>query len=179
VKSILLEEGLPLVWVPSQPTLEAILAAPDARSRRRILGRRWQHVLNDCEAVLEDISYPSLTRHISFAQEAVSALRAGYVTAAQALAANLLDSIMRCNFSKSSAREITRNKKGDQFDLDGYKMRVACTLAPIWHAYAEYWQDKGDPIPRTFGRHPSAHAVSRAQYSRINALTALMLALRA
>lgn len=175
IKPILLEEGLPLVWVPGQSTLRAILAAPDARSRRRVLGRRWKHVLDDCETVLDDVNHSTLMQHVPFAKEVASALRAGHVTAAQALGANLLDSIMRCNFSKNSVRQITKNKKGDQFDLDAYKLRVACTLGPVWRAYAEYWQDKGDAIPRSFGRHPSAHAVSRIQYSRINALTALML----
>ena len=103
-------------------------------------------------------------------------LRAGHVSAAQALAANLLDSILRRNFDKQSFKSVTTNKKGgDRFDLDDYRGKAAFTLAPIWRAYAEYWENQGDPIPRAFGRHPSAHAVSRTQYSRVNAMIGLML----
>ncbi|MFI9803087.1 hypothetical protein ACIHEJ_01700 [Streptomyces sp. NPDC052301] len=59
--------------------------------------------------------------------------------------------------------------------LNDYQIRVALTFAPVWYAHAEYWPKNGDPIPRVFGRHPSAHGVSRTLYSRINAVYGLML----
>jgi hypothetical protein len=113
-----------------------------------------------------------------FALDVVRALRDGHVNAAQALAANLLDSLMRKHFDNASRVKLTKNdfkKKGVKFNLEDYKIRVAFTFAPVWYAHAKYRVEDGDPIPRTFGRHSSAHGVSRAQYSRINAIYGLML----
>lgn len=62
-----------------------------------------------------------------------------------------------------------------KFDLNDYQIRVALTFAPVWYAHAEYWPKNGDPLPRVFGRHPSAHGVPCTQYSRINAVYGLML----
>lgn len=176
IETILLDDGIPLAWVPNQAMLQALFDAPDAAARRQVIGRRWKRAVSDCEDVLGEVSHASLQRHQPFAADVVCALRDGHVPAAQALATNLLDSILRRSFSKSSLKVVTTNKKGGvRFDLDDYQARAAFTLAPIWRAYAEYWESQGDPIPRTFGRHPSAHAVSRTQYSRINAVVALML----
>lgn len=47
-------------------------------------------------------------------------------------------------------------------------------LGGIWGAHGEFWPDKGDKIPRSYSRHGSVHGVSRRQYSRINAVLALM-----
>ena len=176
IEAIVLDEGIPLAWIPGSDTLQAVFDAPNAAKRRQILGRRWKRVVADCETALGEVSHPDLQLHLPFADDIVRALRDGHVSAAQALAANLLDSVLRRNFDQKSFKKVTTNKKGgDRFDLDAYQIRVAFTLGPIWRAYGEYWESQGDPIPRTFGRHPSAHAVSRAQYSRINAVVALML----
>ena len=176
IEGILLDEGLPLAWIPSQDTLQALFDAPDGAARRRVIGRRWRGLISDCEAVLDEVSHPALRCHQPFAHDIGDALRDGHDPAAQALAANLLDSILRRNFENKSFRQITSNKKGsDRFNLDDYGVRTAFTLAPVWRAYAQYRESEGDPIPRGFGRHPSAHAVSRAQYSRVNAVIGLML----
>jgi hypothetical protein len=173
---MLLDEGIPLAWVPDPKTLQALFDAPNAAKRRQIIGRRWRHIVSACEDALNEVDHPDLRCHQPFAADIVRALRDGHVSAAQALAANLLDSILRSNFEKDVFKIVTtNNKSGTRFDLDDYQARAAFTLAPIWRAYAEYWESQGDPIPRAFGRHPSAHAVSRTQYSRVNAVLALML----
>lgn len=176
IETILVDEGIPLAWVPSSSILQALLDAPDAKERRKIIGRRWRRIVSDCEAVLDEVSHPSLQCHHPFAADIASALRDGHSSAAQALAANLLDSMLRRNFDPTDLKDVTSNKKnGNRFDLDAYQARAAFTLAPIWQSYAQYHEEKGDPIPRAFGRHPSAHAVCRRQYSRTNAVIALML----
>lgn len=45
----------------------------------------------------------------------------------------------------------------------------------MWCAHVKYRTEHGDPIPSTYGRHPSAHAVSRTQYKRVNAVLAIMV----
>jgi hypothetical protein len=176
IETILVDEGVPLAWVPRAEILQVLFDAPDAQARRKIIGRRWRQVVTDCESVLNEVSHPALRCHRPFATDVVNALRGGHVSSAQALAANLLDSILRRNFDKGDFKDVTTNKKGgNRFDIDSYQIKAAFTLGPVWRAYAEYWQSQGDPIPRRFGRHPSAHAVSRTQYSRINAVIALMI----
>ncbi|MYR58825.1 hypothetical protein GTY54_22140 [Streptomyces sp. SID625] len=178
MERILVDEGIPLMWVPGPQTVRALLTTPDAVTRRRIIGQRWKGIVNDCEAVLESVRYPGVHDARGFALDAVNALRAGHTSAAQALAANLLDSVLQRHFDDAMRVQLTKNDfktKGIKFKLDDYKFKVACTFAPVWYAHAKYYPQKGDPIPRTFGRHPSAHGVSRTQYSRINTVYAVML----
>jgi hypothetical protein len=175
IEPLILDEGIPLAWVPDAVTLQAIFDAPNRAARRQILSRRWKHTKATCDEVLAEIDHPSLTQHLPFATAVAQALGDGHTSAAQALATNLLDTILRRDWADETFKAVTRKKSGPIFDMEQCRVREAITLAPIWCAYAQYWQDKGDPIPRTFGRHPSAHAVSRTQYSRINAVTALML----
>ena len=54
--------------------------------------------------------------------------------------------------------------------------RTALTIAPTWAAYKQYRQERGDPIPVTFARHASAHAVSSEQYHPVNATATTGLA---
>ncbi|MFE4337561.1 hypothetical protein ACFRQM_52385 [Streptomyces sp. NPDC056831] len=178
LETLLVDEGIPLMWVPGPQAIVALLDASDAAARRRIIGQRWKGIVNDCEAVLEGVEHPSVQDARGFALDVAGALRAGHTNAAQALAANLLDSVLQRHFDQALRVQLTKNDfraKGIKFKLDDYKFKVACTFAPVWYAHAKYYPKNGDPIPRVFGRHPSAHGVSRAQYSRINAMYALML----
>ncbi|NJQ05508.1 hypothetical protein [Streptomyces lonarensis] len=177
-EKLLIDEGIPLMWVPGPKVVEALIGAPDAAARRRIIGRRWKGIVSDCEAVLTSIDHPGLAEPCEFARSCVDALRDGHANPAQALAANLLDTLMRNHFDSASRVKLTKNefkKKGVKFNLDDYSIRVAFTFAPVWYAHTEYWPKNGDPIPGSFGRHPSAHGVSRVQYKRVNAVMALML----
>lgn len=174
---ILLDEGIPLAAVPRPTTVQDLVDALDASQRRTILGRRWRSITTDCTRVLEGCTDASLGPDLRFARKIIDALRAGHPEAAQALAANLLDSLLRKHFDHSARVAITANKSaGPRLVLDDYVVRVACTIAPVWAAYAQFYTDKGDPIPRTFARHASAHAVSATQYTRTNAVIGVMLA---
>ncbi|MFD0367684.1 hypothetical protein [Streptomyces sp. NPDC127114] len=178
LEKLLVEEGIPLMWVPGPQTVRALLDATDAIARRRIIGRRWKGIASDCEAVLEEVEHRDVQDARSFALEAARALRAGHASAAQALSANLLDSLLQRHFDQAVRIQLTTNDfktKGIKFKLEDHKFKVACTFAPVWYAHAKYYPKNGDPIPRSFGRHASAHGVSRTQYSRINAVYALML----
>ncbi|MEU2263912.1 hypothetical protein ABZ557_27390 [Streptomyces sp. NPDC019645] len=177
-ESLLIDEGIALMWVPGPKAIQALLDAPTAADRRRIISRRWKGIVTDCETVLSNVTHPRLQDSKNFGLDCVWALQEGHTAPAQALAGNLLDSVLRSNFDNAARLEVTRNnfkKNGVRFNLDDYKIRAAFTFAPVWCAHAKYKTEDGDPIPRTFGRHPTTHAVSRAQYSRINAVMGLML----
>jgi len=44
----------------------------------------------------------------------------------------------------------------------------------LWQAYQKYKTEDGDPIPTTFSRHASVHGVSAKQFSRRNAVQAVL-----
>ncbi|MEV5812156.1 hypothetical protein [Streptomyces mutabilis] len=177
-ETLLIDEGIALMWVPGPKAIQALLDASTAAERRRIISRRWKGIVTDCEGVLSDVTHPSLQEPKKFGLDCVRALQEGHTAPAQALAGNLLDSVLRSNFDNADRLKVTRNnfkQNGVRFNLDDYKIRAAFTFAPVWCAHAKYKTEDGDPIPRTFGRHPTTHAVSLAQYSRINAVMGLML----
>lgn len=109
---------------------------------------------------------------MDFALDAARTLLGGSPRPAQALSANLLDTILRQSFDSKDRQSITGRK--NRLDIDDYPLRVAIALGGIWGSYGEFWTSNGDKIPREYSRHGSAHGVSRRQYSRINSLTALM-----
>lgn len=177
LETILIDEGIPLMWVPGPKVVEALSEVEDAPARRRIVGSRWKGIISDCEAVLKKIDHPDLLDERDFALDCVRAIRAGHSNPAQALAANLLDTAL-CHLDEKDRKELTNNRfkqEGVRFDWDDYLIREAFTFAPVWCAHARFFVKKGDTIPRTFGRHPSVHAVSRTQYKRINAVIGIML----
>jgi hypothetical protein len=175
---VLVDEGIPLAWVPCSDTIRAVSNAATAAERRRIIGRRWRGIAADCASVIAEVDHTELRDSRGFAIDCVRALQNGHSNAAQALAANLLDSLMQRHMTNARRVDLTRNelkKNGTRFDLDAHKLRVALTFAPVWYAHAKYRPDQGDAIPRVFGRHPTVHGVSRTQYSRINSIIGLML----
>ncbi|WP_326763284.1 hypothetical protein OG978_47060 (plasmid) [Streptomyces sp. NBC_01591] len=151
METLLVDEGIPLMWVPGPSTVQVLLEAPDAAARRRLIGQRWNGIVNSCEDALEEVRHPDLQDVRSFALDVVDALRDGHTSAAQALATNLLDSILQRHLSQALRVELTRNdfkKNGAKFKLDAYKFRTACTFAPVWYAHAKYFPANGGTIGR-------------------------------
>jgi hypothetical protein len=169
---MLLDEGLPLAWVPTGETLRRVFSAPTAQGRRLVIGQTWKRNTISSLEVIDSINDRSLQGYVNFARQAGECLLAGNHHAAQALSANLLDSILRSEFTDKDRGVITNQKH--RFNIDDAPMRVGIVLGGIWGAHGEYWPSNGDKIPTNFSRHASAHAVSKRQYSRINAAIAFM-----
>jgi hypothetical protein len=160
IETILLDEGMPLAWVPSAEVLTAILKAPDAAVRRKIIGRRWRRIVSDCEACLGEVTNTDLKPHCGFASDIARALCEGHAAAAQALAANLLDSIIRHNVDLQLKQTVTATgKKRVRIDIDDYQLKAGFTMAPIWRTYEEFREKNGDPV-----RWPIQHAGNNALY---------------
>lgn len=171
-ETILLDEGLALAWVPPTEILEALLRASSRQERRRILGRRWKRVLATCRQSLESCSDTETLRYQQFALPIVRMLEEGHPEGAQALAANLLDTMLQETLADTGRRRVTNQET--RLSIDDLPMRAAMVFGGIWGSHTRFWQNRGDKIPRHFSRHGSVHGVSRAQYSRINAVIALM-----
>lgn len=169
---LLLDEGLPLAWVPPQDVLAKVFASETAAARRRVFGSHWKSVTTACLSELEGIQDAGLHEYVEFAVDAAKALRDGQSKASQALSANLLDTILRRSFSKDSHRALT--DQDSRPSIDDYPVRVAIVIGGIWGSHSEYRPWRRDAIPHRYSRHASAHGVSRRQYSRVNAIMALM-----
>lgn len=172
LEALLLDEGLALAWVPPEPIVRRLFDAGSPAERRQIIGRRWKSIGAACVAELDQVDEPRLAGHVRFAQKAATSLLAGAPEPSQALSANLLDSILRAEFDESSRVEITGQKV--RLDIEEYPLRVAIVLAGIWGSHGQFHSSNGDAIPRRYTRHGSAHGVSGRQYSRVNAVIALM-----
>jgi hypothetical protein len=169
---LLLDEGLPLAWVPPTDVLALIFRAQNAAERRKVVGTRWKRIVQACVAELDRVSDPRLKGHVRFARAAAEPLLEGHWKSSQALSANLLDSILRKEFNGRDRKRMT--DQTSRPSIDDYPLRLAMVLGAIWAAHGQYWPDQGDKVPRKFSRHGSAHGVSHRQYSRINAVLALM-----
>jgi hypothetical protein len=172
LETMLLDEGLPLAWVPPRPVLEEVFATHSAGARRTVLSNNWRRIVQACVSELDGVSEPKLMEYVEFATEAAETLRDGRWRASQALSANLMDSILNQFFDKDSKKKLTGQKT--RVEWEDYPIRLALVFGGIWGSYSEYWASKGDPIPRRYTRHASAHGVSRRQYTRLNAVIALM-----
>lgn len=129
---LLLDEGLPLAWVPPPAVVARLFNAASARERRRIIGTRWKGVAGACLDELDAVQDPLLQGHARFAKNAADALLAGSHEASQALSANLLDSILRAEFIATDRKSITGRQV--RLNIEEYPLRVAIVLGGIWGA---------------------------------------------
>jgi len=169
-KLLMMDEGLPLAWVPRSKTIDAILRADNSARRRAVYGARWHSVVDDCEALLDRMSAAETHRYVIFAKKAAGALRDRHAEAAQSLAANTLDTVLRQFLEKPKRREVLGPKR---IEPEDYPVRQFFIFSQLWGIHREFWVENGDPIPGTFNRHGAAHGVSRRQYSRLNAVLGL------
>jgi hypothetical protein len=172
LEAMVLDEGLALAWVPERKILGQLFNAANSQDRRTILGHNWKRIANSCSDLLEGIDVPRYDSYRAFAIRVTDALLSGHSDAAQALAANLLDTMLRETLDIDDHKTVTgRNAR---LSIDDLPLRVAIVLGGVWGSYGQYHFSRGDKIPRNFSRHASAHAVSNRQFSRINAVIALM-----
>lgn len=185
-----LTEGLPLAWVPPNRVLSEILHAKTAAARRRVIAREADVILRTCERELRRLSSQETKEWRSSARQAGKAMRAGHWQAGQALAAIALDTAT-VRFVRSSYPDAvtqSRNGKGGEkistppgsgerslptwSDVDYPKALLV--LHSLYGAFAEFNGGAGEPVPTQFTRHGTIHSMSRRQYSKANALIALM-----
>ncbi|WP_280378051.1 hypothetical protein [Nocardia wallacei] len=170
--SILLDEGLALAWVPDAPLLQKLFDASTRQERRRLIGRRWKLIMKSCRSELITVTDPDSIGYCEFALKCIDSIEIGGHEAGQALAANLLDTMLRETLDGANRRLVTN--QGNRLNLDDLPIRASIVFGGIWGSFTEFWAHRGDSVPRGFSRHASAHAVGKRQYSRINAVIAVM-----
>ncbi|MEU5874745.1 hypothetical protein AB0A73_24680 [Glycomyces sp. NPDC047369] len=171
-------EGIPLMWVPRASTITALRKAGTRDARRTVLADARATIADDCASVLATVAHTSLAEPFGHAGQAALALGDGHHAAAQALAVNLLDTILFDNLDQALHHETTRkgpHAKDTEFNLDAHRWRAGAVLAPVWAAHGRFKREKQETIPDGLARHASAHAVSGKQYTVANAVIAVML----
>lgn len=170
------EEGIPLFLVPRQATAQAFLAADGHGERRRVLGTHAPSIIADCRKVWDEHQSPAVQGWIDLLDAGVRALESGHPHPAQAMFTAVMDTIM---FAVPERRKYVRHENGDpnySFLLDEEEFDTALVMIPIWSVFEANWEPKGHPVPRSLNRHAALHRASTRQYSKRNAVQALMLA---
>ncbi|MGQ4536386.1 hypothetical protein ACUH89_06040 [Dermabacteraceae bacterium P13264] len=172
------EYGIALYGAPKKEIVTALLAAPDQETCRRILNDRATDISHDCRALLNTCSSEWSSYMLPFAIEALTCFDSGYSAGAQALAASIIDTLLRdlhgekrINYTPSPETSPTPRT------VESLKKLPTCealATLPIWHAYQPFRVENKDSIPETFNRHASAHSVSIEQYAYINAVQSIL-----
>ena len=176
VEEVVMVDGIALYGVPRTSVAEALLHADGAAKRRDILGRRWKQISADCRDFAESIAEGDLRNFGLSVIASLDALDVGNNAAAQALAATVVDSVLRRHVDKRHSFMPDRKGTRTTAAYDELNFRMFIAFAPIWQAYQQFNTDKDDPIPTVFSRHASAHTVSRKQFNRRNAVQGILLA---
>lgn len=170
-----LADGIPLGWVPGATVIDKLLQAADGPARRRVISNNWRGILNDCEDVASALPSRRALFLAEMIRRAIAALRDRHAEAAQALATNVLDTVIsqfrmpKLNLDRGAILNPDQKKK-----LAAHGWRFAFSLLP---AQATMTGKYGvDHRGTAFHRNVTAHAATRRQYNRINAVIAIMLA---
>jgi hypothetical protein len=172
------EQRVAVLWVPRTEVLLLLLGAADAMTRAEVLEEQVPVIMEDCRALLEETTHPRLAELVEFATDAVAAHEVGRTRAAQALATNVLDTVLTQFNSSRKAGVLVKQVKArhreplsPEASLRAVRLRLA--FAGVPSAYEHYRFEDRDP---GFSRHGTAHAVNSALYTPANSMRALTLA---
>ena len=173
LEGLVLDEGLALAWVVEPELRVQIFSAQSKFARLHILSDHQESIVDHCCELLEDIDQPNLAEWRDFAVEVASVLRSGYTAAAQALAVNLIDTMLIENFTyRGKGKKMSH---GTRFDIDAEKeIEQGIVYGGLWGMFLQFHSDSEGAIPHQLSRHATAHAVSKRQYRRVNSLIAFM-----
>ncbi|MFI1928412.1 hypothetical protein [Streptomyces sp. NPDC020377] len=183
---VLMQEGFPLAWVPPANVIRQLLAAEDVASRARIIDDCRPTILASCQANLAAVTDPRFDAQRALLEECVQMTERGMSSGAQALAANVWDTLIR---ALAFANPAWLTDKGwwpgyakikqsvptvDDDDATISQLRKAAVFLPFAKTLEEFRRQH--PVPDSFNRHATAHAAGTVQYTAANAVIALMLA---
>lgn len=162
--------SLPLIWAP-RGEIGAELVAIEGASVPTLLKDRADDILDDVEAVLDEISEPTLATWLTLGRDAIDAARSGKWRAGQMLAVGAAGGALEFAFGISRSR--LPRRQPSVLEITIHDLRRVLLLSGV----ATAWEHRGDrdPVPTRLHRHSTMHAPSLAQYSTSNCLTALML----
>ncbi len=176
-----LDEGVAFTSAVRDSISERIIDAGTLQERRKVLGRFLMPIAKDCYLFARSHIDAEGNQVGYFLAEAASAAINGHIAPAQALLANLLDTLIRIEVPKDLSdlatgrhekKKLTPSERKEE--LSDKSLTAYLALRPLASVYQIFYVEDGGSVPRTFSRHASAHRVSRQQYSKRNTAQALL-----
>ncbi|MFE2186595.1 hypothetical protein [Streptomyces sp. NPDC059455] len=182
---VLMQEGVPLAWVPPADVIQQLLTADDPASRAQVIDSCRPMILASCEAALASVTDTRFSAQKAPLEECVRMAEYGMFSGAQALAANAWDTLIRGlafanpGWLKPSGQwpgypKVLENIPAVGDDDPTIRQFREEAFLPFPRALEAFWPPA--PVPQNFNRHATAHAAATAQYTPVNAVTAVMLA---
>jgi hypothetical protein len=167
--------GWPLMWAPRSNIVQQLIDADDDEARKAIVLAHADEILSDCAEALDMIDQEDLLFHRGMTTEAITAARSNLLKAAQSTAIVAIDAacLMHWKIKVGPQLKQTVQSVGDIKLRD--VLRALC-LAAVAVAFTTFRVTKGDSVPVELNRHASIHAASEVQYTDVNALLAIMMA---
>lgn len=133
--------------------------------------------MEDMEGCLAGLSHPESSAYRRAAELAIRAFKDGHVEAAQALAGADISAIINGGFHQPSFAKARARFEGDPKEASINAFREQAVYNMVARSLQEqYYAHRNDPVPRTFSRNATAHSVSDEQYTEVNNLASLLLA---
>ena len=182
LERLLLDEGLPLAWLPHNTVLSDLLGSTTRDDRLAVIEAAAESIVEGAATELARLTSDETREWRPFAIEAAVSMQSGRWNSGQALATNLLDTLV-IRFIRSSAPSALRRSErpgslGSAVPgagtIDQRNVRALIVALGIWGAYSNYPPGDFTNIPTHFTRHASVHGVSVAQYNKTNAVIVLM-----
>ncbi|MDG9695402.1 hypothetical protein QC281_35640 [Streptomyces sp. DH17] len=183
----LMQEGMPLAWVPPADVIRQLLTAGDAPTRTAVLDDCRPDILTSCSEALAAVTDARFSAQKTLLEECVRMAEHGMFSGAQALAANVWDTLVRGLAFANPAwltdkgwwpgyAKIGRSVPTVDVDDDATigQFRKAAVFLPFAKTLEEFWRQH--PVPEGFNRHATAHAAGALQYTAANAVIAIMIA---
>jgi hypothetical protein len=173
VLELMTATGLGLVWVPRQAVLLELLQAPVDEVYGLILVHE-KTILDDVKHALTEVVAHELQDIRNAAEAALLAYRGKHHSAAQALAAAALTDAIEVHLATSLSKLRRQYEEVNVLEGPLEGLRLLSLLVAMARSVLTQF-DRADSIPPTFNRHASLHTVALRQYTRRNALAALLL----
>ena len=171
LNELVVEDGIPVIWVPRADVVLELFAATDTEARLSVLVRRQAEIVDDCRAVIGNLAKRGRKRVL--AKQAIDAYSDGHMAAGQALAVLVTDEAVRNEVFGGSYKSIPAKVRRDLGQSPVTRMRLAAAFAPLARLYTEWYP--GQPVVPHLLRHISVHHAREEQYTQTNALIAIML----
>ncbi|PPG02726.1 hypothetical protein C5E06_09745 [Pseudoclavibacter sp. RFBI5] len=177
---VLFDDGIPLAFALSSETVGAVVDAPNRAARIERLWSRRKGILSRCAEGLDSVTAAHLGHSVELARQALEAYQHGLHGPAQAQAMAIVDTHYTSHAPQSTANAVKHARPMEhlQGKVDN---RAFPVHAPIARAYARKYlgsptqgREAEDP-PRELSRHATIHGTHPNQYTKRNALQALVM----
>lgn len=173
VYKAIIDDGIPLVWIPRAEVVTAITEAEGRDQRLRALLDHKDEVVEDCTGCLGVVKESTDKRLLDWArlaQQAVDVLSLEYHAAAQALAVCVADAAV------GTIRNGNRKEESvDWDDVTMRELRMSGVLGPLARFYTRWFPSDENPPPDALSRHVSVHHPRLDHYTQENAVLAVTL----